>query len=138
MLSRRHFSLALAGSLAAPSLLRAQQGTDEIRDLAVDLDQLHSIQIRRGDETLLAEAPRGPGLTRVANIKSCSKSVLALILGAVYFGVGFLLLAMAGSDRAPAAQAPRQEDPSATEHDGLKNLVMAFLAGITAGQKARR
>ena len=62
----------------------------------------------------------------------------ALILGAVYFGVGFLLLAMAGSNRAPAAQAPRQEDPSATEHDGLKNLVMAFLAGITAGQKARR
>ena len=62
----------------------------------------------------------------------------ALILGAVYFGFGFLLLAMAGSDRAPAAQAPRQEDPSATEHDGLKNLVMAFLAGITAGQKARR
>lgn len=83
MLSRRSFSLALAGSLAAPSLLRAQQGPGEIRDLAVDLDQLHSIQIRRGDETLLAEAPRGPGLGRVANIKSCSKSLLALILGAV-------------------------------------------------------
>ena len=33
----------------------------------------------------------------------------ALILGAVYFGVGFLLLAMAGSDRAPAAQAPRAD-----------------------------
>ena len=45
MLSRRHFSLALAGSLAAPSLLRAQQSTDEIRDLAVDLDQ----RLGRGD-----------------------------------------------------------------------------------------
>ncbi|MFG6517949.1 phage holin family protein [Sulfitobacter sp. 1A13496] len=62
----------------------------------------------------------------------------ALILGAVYFGIGFLLLAMAGSDSEAAAQKPREEEHASPEHDGLKNLVMAFLAGITAGQKARR
>ena len=62
----------------------------------------------------------------------------ALILGAVYFGMGFLLLAIAGSDGEAAAQPSRQEDSAASDHDGLKNLVMAFLAGITAGQKARR
>ncbi|MFG6578825.1 phage holin family protein [Sulfitobacter sp. 1A13191] len=62
----------------------------------------------------------------------------ALILGAVYFGMGFLLLAIAGSAGEAAAQPSRQEDSAASDHDGLKNLVMAFLAGITAGQKARR
>lgn len=62
----------------------------------------------------------------------------ALILGAAYFGVGFLMLALAGSDGSTARQAPQQEEPTSAEHDGLKNLVMAFLAGITAGQKARR
>ncbi|MFG6589914.1 phage holin family protein [Sulfitobacter sp. 1A12157] len=62
----------------------------------------------------------------------------ALILGAVYFGIGFLLLAMAGADAEGAAPPSRPKDPATSEHDGLKNLVMAFLAGITAGQKARR
>jgi|TARA_R100000655_G_scaffold87095_1_gene127238 fatty acid desaturase len=62
----------------------------------------------------------------------------ALILGAAYFGVGFLLLALAGSDGSAPRHAPDQGEPAASEHDGLKNLVMAFLAGITAGQKARR
>lgn len=61
----------------------------------------------------------------------------ALILGAAYLGVGFLLLAIAGSGaQAPPAQA--EESHTSSEHDGLKNLVLAFLGGITAGQKARR
>lgn len=46
-----------------------------------NLPQLHSLQIRRGNETVFAEAPRGPGLDRLANIKSCSKSIVALLLG---------------------------------------------------------
>nr|WP_135502205.1 serine hydrolase [Roseovarius aestuariivivens] len=54
---------------------------DEIRAFLSETDQLHSIQIRRGDEVILAEAPRGPGLNRLANIKSCSKSLVALMLG---------------------------------------------------------
>ena len=62
----------------------------------------------------------------------------ALILGAAYFGVGFLLLALAGADGNASRQPQQQEAQVSTEHDGLKNLVMAFLAGITAGQKARR
>ena len=62
----------------------------------------------------------------------------ALILGAAYLGVGFLLLAIAGSrDNSPSSRQP-EADSGHPEHDGLKNLVMAFLAGITAGQKARR
>lgn len=45
------------------------------------LPQLHSLQIRRGNDIVFAEAPRGPGLDRFANIKSCSKSIVALLLG---------------------------------------------------------
>lgn len=45
------------------------------------LPQLHSLQIRRGNDIVFAEAPRGPGLDRFANIKSCSKSFVALLLG---------------------------------------------------------
>ena len=66
-----------------------------------------------------------------------SAMMAALILGAVYLGVGFLLLAIAGSSQqVPPPQA--EESQAASEHDGMKNLVLAFLGGITAGQKARR
>lgn len=89
-LTRRRFGLALAGSLATPWPLRAQSAaentsqTDVVENLrraALDLPQLHAILVQRGDDLLLAEAPRGRGLDRAANIKSCSKSLLALILG---------------------------------------------------------
>lgn len=80
--TRRSFTLALMGGLAAPLPLRAQ--TDAVADLrraALDLPQLHAILVQRGDEVIVAEAPRGRGLDRAANIKSCSKSLLALLLG---------------------------------------------------------
>lgn len=70
-------------------VLRAQGGpaaADPAADRlarAVDrLSQLHSLQVMRGDRVVFAAAPRGPGLSRFANIKSCSKSIVALLLGA--------------------------------------------------------
>ncbi|PHP27097.1 serine hydrolase domain-containing protein [Limimaricola cinnabarinus] len=45
------------------------------------LSQMHSLQVMRGDDVVFAEAPRGPGLDAFANIKSCSKSIVALLLG---------------------------------------------------------
>lgn len=88
MFSRRTFSLALPLALASPALLRAQTAAqdvapeiDAIRQAAAGMDQLHAILIQRGDETLLEAAPRGRGLATPANIKSCSKSLVALILG---------------------------------------------------------
>ncbi|SFD12953.1 serine hydrolase domain-containing protein [Tropicimonas isoalkanivorans] len=82
MLTRRTFTASIAGSLALPYLSRASaQGAGDIREAIAGLPQLHSIQIQRGDDLILAEAPRGPGLDRPANIKSCSKSIVALLLG---------------------------------------------------------
>lgn len=43
---------------------------------------MHALLIRRGDETIFADARPDHGPDRVANIKSCAKSLVALLLGA--------------------------------------------------------
>lgn len=79
MIARRDLLFAACATIAAPLVARAQ--SVDLREAIRDLPQLHSLQIRRGNETVFAEAPRGPGLDGLANIKSCSKSVVALLLG---------------------------------------------------------
>jgi CubicO group peptidase (beta-lactamase class C family) len=82
MLTRRALTASIAGFLALPWLSRASaQGVGDIREAIAELPQLHSIQVLKGDDLILAEAPRGPGLDQPANIKSCSKSIVALLLG---------------------------------------------------------
>lgn len=82
MISRRHFSTALlAGMALPPSGAAFGQTVDGIRRAARGLNQLHALMVQRGDEVIVAEAPRGSGLDRAANIKSCSKSIVALLLG---------------------------------------------------------
>ena len=82
MLTRRTICAALAGGLAAPVVSRASaQTTPEIHRAVEKLSQLHAILVRRGDKLLVSELRHG-GLDRVTNIKSCSKSLVALLLGA--------------------------------------------------------
>ena len=81
MPTRRIFALTAATALACPAVLRAAPG--DIRGRARSLDQLHAIMVQRGDEVVVETAPRGPGLDGLANVKSVSKSLLALILGGV-------------------------------------------------------
>ena len=78
--TRRGALALLACALAAPGLARAQ-GLDAIRERAAATPQLHALIVRRGGETLLGEAFRGPGLDRVANVKSASKTILSLLVG---------------------------------------------------------
>ncbi len=80
MTTRRTFIITSSAALCAPWVARAN--TDDLQTAIDSLPQLHSLQINRGGETIFAQAPRGPGLDRLANIKSCSKSVVALLLGA--------------------------------------------------------
>ena len=80
MLSRRRFGLTAAATVFLPSVARARFG--DLESAAQSLPQLHSLQVMRGNDIVFAEAPRGPGLNRPANIKSCSKSIVALLLGA--------------------------------------------------------
>lgn len=80
MIQRRTFAAGLTGLLAAPWVIRAQEVG--LTETISEMSQLHSLQVRLGDEVVFAEAPRGPGLSRLANIKSCSKSLVSLLLGA--------------------------------------------------------
>ncbi|SHE43578.1 CubicO group peptidase, beta-lactamase class C family [Loktanella atrilutea] len=79
-LTRRLF---LAGTLAATATrLPAQAaGWDAVADRARSLDQLHSLIVARNGARVLAIAPRGPGLDRLANIKSVSKTIVATLTG---------------------------------------------------------
>ena len=82
MLSRRHLSAGLLASFFPPLTGRAfGQQVDEVRRRARALRQLQAIMVQRGDEVIVAEAPRGRGLDRAANQKSASKSIVGLILG---------------------------------------------------------
>lgn len=81
MISRRHFWGGLAAGMMLPPAGAFGQTVDGIRRALRGMSQLHALLIQRGDDVILAEAPRGPGLDRAANIKSCSKSLVALLLG---------------------------------------------------------
>src|SRR3954471_20325385 len=80
MISRRAFSAALVAGMVLPPAAFGQT-VDTIRRAIRGMGQLHALMIQRGDNVILAEAPRGPGLDRPANIKSGSKSIVALLLG---------------------------------------------------------
>ncbi|WP_417721283.1 serine hydrolase domain-containing protein [Salipiger sp.] len=68
-----------AAGLFAPAVLRAQEAGFAAR--AATLDQLHSLVVLRAGEEVFARAFRGPGLDRVANVKSVSKTLVSLLAG---------------------------------------------------------
>ena len=83
MTTRRSFIALSAASLGTLALTpRAHsQAAAPLEAAGEQFDQLHSLQVMRGDDVVFARAFRGPGLDRSANIKSCSKSLVALLLG---------------------------------------------------------
>ncbi|MBB5321315.1 serine hydrolase domain-containing protein [Marinobacter oulmenensis] len=82
MMNRRSFTrLALAGLAVPFAPFSLAQRDLTIERALTSFGQLHSIQVQLGDRTLAAQAPRGPGLDELAYIKSCSKSLVGLLLG---------------------------------------------------------
>ena len=79
MLHRRRLLLAAPALLALPRGLAAQEGG--IEDAARALGQLHALTVSVRGEEAIALAPRGPGLDRIANVKSVSKTLVALLAG---------------------------------------------------------
>ncbi len=79
MNTRRKFLFLTVTAMAAPYIARGQ--TVALNNVISGLPQLHSLQIQRGDEVIFAKTQQGAGLDRPANIKSCSKSIVALLLG---------------------------------------------------------
>jgi len=85
---RRMLAVAGAAALISGRAGAATEGPDTettawsaVAERAAGFDQLHAIVIRHRGEEVLAEAFRGPGLDRVANVKSVSKSIVALLTG---------------------------------------------------------
>lgn len=126
MLTRRAFGCATLMTLATPAVLRAQgAAVDDLRRTVEGFDQLHAILVQRGEQVILAEAPRGRGLSRAANIKSCSKSILALLLGTAVARGEVSLSATLG------AVAPALVPDDATE--GAAALTMEDLVTLRGG-----
>ncbi len=74
------------GMLAAPRAAARSRGLDtELLDEAVArasaLPRLHTLQVARDGAELVAHAFRGPGLDRITNVKSVSKSVISALAG---------------------------------------------------------
>ena len=81
--SRRTVLTGAAASFFA-TRLPAQSDPDwpALASAFTGLPQLHSVQVMHRGQNVIAEAPRGHGLDRPANLKSVSKSLVALLLGA--------------------------------------------------------
>lgn len=127
MLTRRSFTALAAGGLAMAFVRRAEAQTHSDLAQAIEaMPQLHSLQVQRGADVLFAEAPRGSGLDGPANIKSCAKSIVALLLGAAIdrdeiAGVGARL-----GDVAPAIIP-------ADATQGVADITMEDLVSLRAG-----
>ncbi|MDF1728137.1 MAG: serine hydrolase [Sulfitobacter sp.] len=80
-LTRRRLIVTATAGLALPAYASETPEIGGVAERAEGLDQLHALVIHQGGETLFAEAFRGAGLDEVANIKSVSKTILALLTG---------------------------------------------------------
>ncbi|RAH99304.1 6-aminohexanoate hydrolase [Acuticoccus sediminis] len=109
---------AVAGGLAVPRAVRAAGQADgafeEVAARAGALDQLHAMVVVHDGETRFARAFRGPNLERAVNVKSVSKSIVALLAG-VAIDRGFIsgtdaTLGELIDDLIPADADPRVKD----------------------------
>lgn len=84
-ISRRYFVSAAAAAMASPAFVggaKAQTaGWASIRDTASGLGQFRTLVVHRNGQQVFAEAFRGPALDRPANVKSVSKTIVALLSG---------------------------------------------------------
>jgi CubicO group peptidase (beta-lactamase class C family) len=123
--TRRAVLASLAASFAMPALAQSDPWAS-IAEAARALPQLHSILVARDGETVLAEAIRGPGLEQPTNVKSVSKSIVALLLGAA---IDRRVIPSVGTTLAEAAPGlvPDGADPR------VANLTMENLVTLRAG-----
>lgn len=83
-ISRRAVLAGTATMLAAPMVGRAMAQSAALSALATEaagMDQLRALLVYRDGTRLFAEAFRGPALDRPANVKSVSKTLVALLTG---------------------------------------------------------
>ena len=79
-LTRRTLLASASASLAAPAIAQVDPFAAALTR-AQSFDQLRSLIVKVDGETRVADAIRGPALERPANIKSVSKSIVAVLTG---------------------------------------------------------
>ncbi|MEL7346081.1 MAG: serine hydrolase [Pseudomonadota bacterium] len=105
MITRRRLLASTAALIAAPALAQ----TRDIAAMADPFtDRLHTLIVRRGGEEMFAQSWGGRGADGIANVKSVSKSLMALLTGiaidrGVLDGPDAALLPLLG--RAPTGDA---------------------------------
>ena len=100
MLTRRALLGTAAATLAAPALAQTRPS---FAARAADLDQIHSLIVRRDGAETFAQRYDGAGLGGIANVKSVSKTLLALLVG---IGIDRGVLSRRGP-AGPSASGPR-------------------------------
>lgn len=110
MLSRLLWLLASVGLLVTPGAAFESSDQDRLVAVASGVERLHALLVLHDGESVLEYVQAGPGLDRPANLKSLSKTVLALVAGiAIDKGVIEALdqpvLSLLG-DRAPPRPTP--------------------------------
>ena len=91
-MTRRTFAAGgLAGLAPLPSLgaVTGDDGLAGAAERAAELPQLHTLMIVRDGQTVLTRAYRGPAPDRPVNVKSVSKTIVALLTG-IAIGRGVL------------------------------------------------
>ncbi len=78
---RRDVLVGTAACLIAPRLKAQGDVLVDVAARASGMEQLHALVVSQGGAEVMALAPRGPGLERTANLKSVSKTLLALMTG---------------------------------------------------------
>jgi len=85
MRTRREFVLGAAAAsalaLRAPAALASDASFASAEQRTESLDQLHALVIADANEILFAKAFRGPPLDQPVNVKSVSKTIVALLTG---------------------------------------------------------
>lgn len=124
MLKRRTMLMGAGAALAAPYVAQAQSSA--VRSALSNYPQMRSLQVKRGDEVVFAEARELGGLERFANIKSVSKTIVALLLGSA-FDRGEI----ASIDATIGEVAPRLLPAGATP--GAADITLQDLVTLRAG-----
>jgi len=121
--------VSMAGIVAAP----AGAGVERVVDQARGMERLHSLLVLHDGVPVVEHVQAGPGLSRPANIKSLSKTVLSVIAGmaieqGVVGSVDQSLLELLGQ------QVPVGVDPRAREISFGDALAMQAGLASTSGR----
>lgn len=114
------------GAVAALPLRAQETGWARVAEAARAHEQLHAIVVAHRGETVLAEAFRGPPLDQPANVKSVSKSIVALLTG-IALDRGALPGVEATLNEVAPPLIPRDADPR------VRDLTVEDLVTMRAG-----